>query len=158
GKKGLAFGNQLRDRAVEDQAAPPVAFDANDAIGIDAGDPDSALAVEGEAVGKFTGAKGMHGLARTKRGSLDGPGDGKARNPLGAGLIDVQPATRRVDAAFVAEANAIGNDVRACSIVPHNKAIGMLWAERSLARIGAGRDGDPFRALGIDADEIAHPQ
>jgi len=32
-KEGLAFGNQLGDRAVVDQAAPPVHGDADDAIG-----------------------------------------------------------------------------------------------------------------------------
>jgi hypothetical protein len=94
-----------------DGTAPGI--DPQELIRDHAGDPDLALGVEGEAVGKLPFAEFMHDLlwAETRAGI-----DREAAEPPAIGLVDIEPAPVGRDLAFIGEAETVGDDTRAALV------------------------------------------
>ena len=114
--------------------------DTNDAIADDAGDPDAAFGIHGQAVRKGASAKGRDKLFGAKAAVRD---YAKPRQPARKRFVDVKPLPRSVERDLVGITEPIGDDARAALVKQNDKAVGHAGAIAERTRLQAGAYGKP---------------
>ena len=117
-------------------------------VGVDQRAPEIAVGIEGDAIGPgaFTEARGAEDLALHGFAALV---DAQPRDAAAGGFDDIEPLFAGVEADFVGEAEAVGDDAEAAIFVARKIAIGEVRAEGVHPVPDARGDGDPDATLAI---------